>query len=68
MISSTNTATTTAASVSSQPRQRGGASVTSTPSRMCSSRRSAITAPSIASQRNRMEASSSVQVSGRLKT
>ncbi len=68
MISSTNTATTTAAKVSSRLRQCAGASATSTPSRMCSSRRSAITAPSIASQRNRIEASSSVQVSGWLKT
>ena len=32
--------------------------------RMCSPRRNATTAPSIASQRNRMEASSSDQISG----
>ncbi|MEY9398894.1 hypothetical protein ABIF79_005269 [Bradyrhizobium japonicum] len=36
--------------------------------RMCSPRRSAITAPSIESQRNRIEASSSDQISGLWKT
>jgi hypothetical protein len=35
---------------------------------MCSSRRNAIAAPSIASHRNRIEASSSDQISGLVKT
>jgi len=43
---------------------RGDARRTSTESRMCSSRRYATTAPSIASHRNTMVASSSLHTSG----
>ena len=49
----------------------GGAAtalLTSAVMRMCSTRRSATTAPSIASHRNRIEASSSDQMNGRWKT
>ena len=56
------------AKVSSQCRQRGGASPTTKASRMCSPRRSAMTEPSMASHRNSVEASSSDQVSGASKT
>ena len=68
MMASTNTSTTMVARVSMKARSRGGARDTRKPSRMCSPRRSAMTAPSMASHRNRMEASSSDQVSGELKT
>ena len=68
MMASTNTSTTVVARVSMKARRYGGARDTRKPNRMCSTRRSAITAPSMASHRNRMEASSSDQVSGALKT
>ena len=66
MMARRKTSTVTVARISMKARSRGAASDTRKPSRMCSLRRNAMTAPSIASHRNRMEASSSDQVSGRL--
>ena len=54
----------TSATASSIARRSGGANLTSVVIRMCSPRRSAITAPSIASQMNSICASSSDQISG----
>ena len=51
-----------------QPARRGASMPTAAVMRMCSSRRNAMTAPSIASHRNTMAASSSDQVNGRSKT
>src|SRR5664280_1308641 len=56
------------ATASSTARGCGESRPTSAVMRMCSPRRSAVTAPSIASQRKRMDASSSDQTSGRCKT
>ena len=56
------------ANASKNARQRGEARATSVAMRMCSLRRNATTAPSIASHRNRIEASSSDQVNGLWKT
>ena len=65
MISTRKPSPAATASASNRPR-RGPefANATSAVMRMCSPRRSAITAPSMASHRNRMEANSSDQVSG----
>jgi hypothetical protein len=68
IIARRNAATTVVPKVSSQVRQRGGASDTRKASRMCSARRSAMTEPSMASHRNRADASSSDQVIGELNT
>ena len=67
-IRSTNTMTISAPSVSTHARRSGESALTNVVRRMCSPRRSAITAPSIASQRNSTDASSSDHVSGLLKT
>ena len=66
--SSTNTITISALTVSTHARHCGRSALTKVVSRMCSPRRSAITAPSMASHRNSTDASSSDQVSGLLKT
>jgi hypothetical protein len=52
------------ASASAQSRPRGGKRMAMVVSRMCSPFHNASTAPSMASQRKTMEASSSLQVSG----
>ena len=62
------TMTSINASDSTHGRTVGDMRPTKVLSRMCSPRRSAITAPSIASHRNRIDASSSDQVSGWLNT
>ncbi len=68
-ISPSRQAAVTAAPIASaQARAAGRARLTNTVSRMCSPRRRATTAPSMASQRNIAEASSSDQVIGRRKT
>ena len=56
------------ANASKKARHVGEARATSVDMRMCSLRRKATTAPSIASQRNRIEASSSDQTNGLRKT
>ena len=64
MITNRNTATATTATASARAWPRRENPATSAVSRMCSPRCSAITLPSIASHRNRIEASSSVQING----
>ena len=64
----TNTNAATTATVSRKARRGGEHIPTNAVMRMCSPRRKATTAPSIASHRNKMEASSSDQTSGRWKT
>ncbi len=54
--------------VSAIARAGAGSAPTAAVIRICSSRRNAMTAPSIASHRNRIEASSSDQTSGASKT
>ena len=67
-ISSRKPTASATAKASKKVRSFGPASVTSIDIRMCSLRRNATTAPSMASHRNRMEASSSDQVNGRWNT
>ncbi len=61
-------AETASPKASSHGRSGGGSMSTTAVSRMCSPRPSAITAPSMASQRNSADASSSDQTSGRFST
>ena len=64
MINTRNNRPAATAKASKKSRRLWGNRRTSAVIRICSPRRNAITAPSIASQRNRIEASSSDQVSG----
>ncbi len=66
-ISDTKASPPTIATTCSTAAVRGRHIPTTAVIRMCSARRSAITAPSMASQMNSMPASSSVQTSGRWK-
>ncbi len=64
MISATKVQTVSALTASSQPRHFSGKRVTIAVSRICAPRCKASTAPSMASQLNRIDASSSDQISG----
>jgi hypothetical protein len=66
--STAKTITTSSATVASQARTLGAIHSTNVVSRICAPRRTATTAPNIASQRKRKVASSSVHMSGLLKT
>ncbi len=67
-ISSTKAITTKAATAEKRRPHNGGTQETSVVSRICASLRNAMTTPSMASQRNRKLASSSVQKIGLLNT
>ena len=63
-----NASAAAVASMSNVARVAAGSMPTTAVIRMCSSRRNAITAPSMASHKNKIEASSSDQTSGLSKT
>jgi hypothetical protein len=67
-IAAANNVVRVSVKASSRSRQGSGRRATRNVRRRCSPRRSAMTAPSVASHRNRMDASSSAHVIGRLST